>query len=82
MLGGSIAIAICYLILGWAKEIAAWFVEDAESVRAGSSETIISMRLTAWQRRQYAIALAVMDIYVLDFMINVCTIMTTPPKLL
>lgn len=32
MLGGALAVGICYLVLGWAKEIVAYFVEDVERV--------------------------------------------------
>lgn len=32
MVGGSLAVAACYFILGWAKEIAGYFVEDTEAV--------------------------------------------------
>ncbi len=34
MLGGAAAVGICYLLLGWAKEIAGWFADDAKTVRA------------------------------------------------
>lgn len=44
MVVGSAAVATCYLILGWAKEIAAYFVEDPELVRM--LETLV----TALQR--------------------------------
>ena len=32
MIGGTAAVATCYIILGWAKEIVAYFVEDSELV--------------------------------------------------
>ena len=32
MLGGTVAVAMCYLVLGWTKEIVAYFFEDAELV--------------------------------------------------
>lgn len=53
MLAGSAAVVVCYLVLGWAKEIAGWFVADTEA------------------QRRYAVFLAIGDIYVLDFVINI-----------
>ncbi|KAK5166230.1 uncharacterized protein LTR77_008491 [Saxophila tyrrhenica] len=53
MLAGTVAVGACYLVLGWAKEIAGWVVEGVEG------------------RRKLAIVIAVGDIYVLDFVINV-----------
>ena len=32
MLAGTAAVVVCYLVLGWAKEIAAWWIEDVEGV--------------------------------------------------
>ncbi|KXT17551.1 hypothetical protein AC579_6186 [Pseudocercospora musae] len=53
MVGGTIAVAVCLLIMGWAKEIVAYFVKE---------ET---------RRNDMTIRLAVVDIYVLDFVINI-----------
>lgn len=53
MVGGTIAVVTCYLILGWAKEIAGLFVSNAE------------------RQRRFAIILAIIDIFILDFVINV-----------
>jgi solute carrier family 45 protein 1/2/4 len=53
MVVGTVAVAVCLLILGWAKEMVAYFVVGAEERR----------RMTVW--------VAVVDIYVLDFVINV-----------
>ncbi len=32
MIGGSAAVVVCYLILGWSQEIAGYFAQDAELV--------------------------------------------------
>lgn len=32
MMAGSLAVATCYLILGWSKELGGWFSQDAELV--------------------------------------------------
>ena len=32
MIMGTVAVVVCYLILGWAKEIAGYFVEDSTLV--------------------------------------------------
>ena len=32
MLGGAVAVAACYLVLGWAKEVVGYFFEDEERV--------------------------------------------------
>lgn len=53
MVGGTIAVAICLLIMGWAKEIVAYFVAEES------------------RRNSLTIKLAVADIYVLDFVINI-----------
>ncbi|SMQ53093.1 unnamed protein product [Zymoseptoria tritici ST99CH_1A5] len=53
MVGGTLAVAVCLVVLGWAKEIVACFVEGAE------------------ERRRWTIWVAVGDIYVLDFVINI-----------
>lgn len=53
MVGGTVAVAICLLILGWAKEIVAHFVEGQK------------------RRNEVTIWVAVVDIYILDFVINI-----------
>jgi solute carrier family 45, member 1/2/4 len=50
MLGGSAAVAVCYLILGWAKEIAAYFVQDEELVRRETPQ-VWCYTLMLWARR-------------------------------
>lgn len=32
MVGGTCAVAVCLLTLGWSKELVAYFVEDLERV--------------------------------------------------
>jgi solute carrier family 45 protein 1/2/4 len=32
MLAGTLAVVVCYLVLGWTKEIVGLFVQDAEMV--------------------------------------------------
>lgn len=32
MVGGTCAVAVCLVVLGWAKELVAYFVEDVERV--------------------------------------------------
>jgi hypothetical protein len=50
MLGGSAAVAVCYLILGWAKEIAAYFVQDEELVQCDTPQ-VWCHTLMLWARR-------------------------------
>ena len=33
MMAGMLAVVVCYLVLGWTKEIVGFFVQDAEMVR-------------------------------------------------
>ncbi|CAK1365606.1 General alpha-glucoside permease [Cercospora beticola] len=58
MIGGTVAVAVCLLILGWAIEIVEWFVP-------GTGAEIVE------RRRALTIRLAIFDIYVLDFVINI-----------
>ncbi|KAK4501677.1 hypothetical protein PRZ48_007486 [Zasmidium cellare] len=53
MVGGTVAVAVCLIILGWAEDIVGWFVEEGE------------------RRRHTTVMLAVVDIYILDFVINI-----------
>jgi solute carrier family 45 protein 1/2/4 len=53
MVGGTCAVAVCLVVLGWAKEIVAFWVQEES------------------RRREWTIWLAVGDIYVLDFVINI-----------
>ncbi|KAF2207139.1 hypothetical protein CERZMDRAFT_51713 [Cercospora zeae-maydis SCOH1-5] len=55
MIGGTVAVAVCLLILGWAIEIVEWFVP-------GTGAEV---------RRALTVRLAIFDIYVLDFVINI-----------
>ena len=34
MMAGTLAVVVCYLVLGWTKEIVGFFVQDAEKVRS------------------------------------------------
>lgn len=73
MLGGTLAVGFCYLVLGWTKEIVGYFVQDAELVWYCSTPfDHVVMGADYLQQRQWAILLAVSNIYVLDFMINIC----------
>ncbi|KAI5365233.1 Putative MFS transporter superfamily [Septoria linicola] len=58
MVGGTVAVAICLLVLGWAKEIVAWFVP-------GTGADVEE------RRRSATITVAIVDIYILDFVINI-----------
>jgi hypothetical protein len=35
MMAGTLAVVLCYLVLGWTQEIVGVFVSDAEMVRCG-----------------------------------------------
>lgn len=77
MMAGTLAVVLCYLVLGWTQEIVGVFVSDAEMVRCGQCQggqrlSVIRNGLISVQQREGAILLAVGNIYVLDFMINIC----------
>ena len=55
MLGGVAAVVVCFIILGWTQEIVSFFLGSA------ASEVV----------KSWAVRLAVVDIYVLDFVINI-----------
>ena len=71
MVGGTVIVSICLLILGWTKEIVAAFIEEGELV-GQSKAPDCNMRIVfdILQRREATIFLAVLSIYALDFAIN------------
>lgn len=56
MLGGVAAVVVCFVILGWTREIVEFFLGEGAEVE----------RVKSW-----AVVLAVGDIFVLDFVINI-----------
>ena len=56
MLGGVAAVMLCYIILGWTQELVRFFVGGG-----ADAETV----------KSYAVVVAVLDIFVLDFVINI-----------
>lgn len=56
MLGGVAAVVVCFGILGWTQEIVGFFLGGGED-----AEVV----------KRWAVRLAVVDIYVLDFVINI-----------
>lgn len=74
MIGGSVIVGACLVILGWTAEIVSLFVTEEHLV----SQTNYSAE--RWpadgtrQKRSCTIALAVLSIYAVDFAINAGTI--------
>ena len=68
MIGGSLIVGLCLIVLGWTSEIVGIFVQEASLVssgdhlKTGSDDTL--------QKRSCTIALAVLSIYAVDFAIN------------
>lgn len=69
MIGGSIIVAVCLLVLGWTAEIVGLFSTEPDTV---SERACSSLGLTdcCVQTRSCTIALAVLSIYAVDFAIN------------
>lgn len=65
MLGGSLVCIAAMLLLGWTKEVAAWFVSKVWHL-----QSIYTAKLTTWKTEGLVIILAVLSIYLLDFGIN------------
>ncbi|EME43508.1 hypothetical protein DOTSEDRAFT_72773 [Dothistroma septosporum NZE10] len=53
MVGGTVAVAGCLLVLGWAEDLVGWWVREEG------------------RRKEVTVMVAVFDIYVLDFVINI-----------
>ena len=71
MIGGSLIVGACLVVLGWTAEIVGIFVTEEGMVIAPNVE-IGDRSLTSWrwQKRSCTIALAVLSIYAVDFAIN------------
>lgn len=69
MIGGSVIVAACLIVLGWSKEIVEYFMGAAATVRWYGMHEEVDL-LTSGQKGTASIMLAVASIYVLDFAIN------------
>lgn len=69
MIGGSIIVAACLLVLGWTAEIVGLFATEPETV-SGRALLILGLTDCFVQVRSCTIALAVLSIYAVDFAIN------------
>ena len=70
MIGGSLIVAICLLILGWTGEIVRLFVREPEMVGGLNRSRSEFPAYVSLQAKTYTIALAVLSIYAVDFAIN------------
>ena len=70
MIGGSLIVAICLLILGWTGEIVRLFVREPEMVGGLYHSPFGFPAYASLQAKTYTIALAVLSIYAVDFAIN------------
>ena len=71
MIGGSLIVGVCLVVLGWTAEIVGLFVTEEHMVRAGTKVGEDGWSLTQKrQKRSCTIALAVLSIYAVDFAIN------------
>ena len=70
MIGGSLIVAICLLILGWTGEIVRLFVREPEMVGGLTRSRFGFPAYASLQAKTYTIALAVLSIYAVDFAIN------------
>ena len=71
MVGGSLIVGACLVVLGWTAEIVGLFVTEEGMVRHYLLAKVKSLLLRiCWQKRRCTIALAVLSIYAVDFAIN------------
>ena len=70
MIGGSLIVAICLLVLGWTGEIVRLFVREPETVGGLNRSRLWFPAYASSQAKTFTIALAVLSIYAVDFAIN------------
>lgn len=69
MIGGSVVVALCLLVLGWTAEIVGLFATEPDTV-SGRPLSSLNSADSLVQVRSGTIALAVLSIYAVDFAIN------------
>lgn len=69
MIGGSVVVALCLLVLGWTAEIVGLFATEPDTV-SGRPLSSLDSTDSPMQVRSGTIALAVLSIYAVDFAIN------------
>ena len=72
MIGGSILVGLCLIVLGWTKEIVGLFVSDDDDTVGDANWKCdaVQQLLIVEQKQSCTIALAVLSIYAVDFAIN------------
>ena len=70
MIGGSLIVGACLVVLGWTAEIVGLFVVDKETVISIMRFREVTLLTICGQKRLCTIALAVLSIYAVDFAIN------------
>ena len=70
MVGGTIIVSACLLVLGWTSEIVGIFVTDKETVQYPTLGFGIWYGAHGLQKRSATISIAVLSIYAVDFAIN------------
>ena len=70
MVGGTIIVSACLLVLGWTSEIVGAFVTDGETVQYPTLGFEIWYGAHDLQKRSAIISIAVLSIYAVDFAIN------------
>lgn len=80
MIGGSLIVAICLIILGWTGEIVRLFVREPETVGGRNGSRFGFSAYASLQAKTYTIALAVLSIYAVDFAINAGWCSTRPQQ--
>ena len=70
MIGGSIIVGVCLLVLGWTAEIVGFFVTEPNTVSGKEDSSLALAWLIRHKVRSCTIALAVLSIYAVDFAIN------------
>ena len=70
MVGGTIIVSACLLVLGWTSEIVGTFVTDKETVQYPLVGSEYGYGAHGLQKRSATISIAVLSIYAVDFAIN------------